>query len=145
MKHLSLALMLILSVAAQASDYKQEIDNFFNLYKQGEIDKAVEAIYQTNPYVASIPDQIKAVKTQLGAVEGLVGKLHSLELVDTYEVGKSLVHVTYMGIYDRQPVRFEFQFFKLKDGWRIYAFSFDADVFEKIEESARNRAFGAAK
>lgn len=145
MKYLSVVIVLFFSISANAADYKQEIDNFFDLYKKGEIDKAVDAIYQTNPYVASIPDQIKTVKTQLGAVEGLVGKLHTLELVDTYEVGKSLVHVTYMGIYDRQPVKFEFQFFKLKDGWRIYAFSFDANVFEKIEESAQKQAFGSIK
>lgn len=145
MKHLSLVIMFLLSISAHASDYKKDIDEFFDLYKKGEIDKAVDAIYETNPYVASIPDQIKNVKTQLGAVEGLVGKLHTLELVDTYEVGKSLVHVTYMGIYDRQPVKFEFQFFKLKDGWRIYAFSFDADVFDKIEVSAQKRAFEATK
>lgn len=145
MKYLSIAVMFFMSISAQAADYQTEITNFFDLYKQGQTDKAVDAIYATNPYVSSIPDQIKKVKTQLAAVEGLVGKLHTLELVDTYTVGKALVHVTYMGIYDRQPVKFEFQFFKLKDGWRIYAFSFDAKVFEKIEQSAQERAFAATK
>lgn len=145
MKYLSIAVMFFMSLFAQAADFQTEITQFFNLYKQGQIDKAVDAIYSTNPYVSSIPDQIKKVKTQLSAIEGLVGQLHSLELVDTYTVGKSLVHVTYMGIYDRQPVKFEFQFFKLKDGWRIYAFSFDAQVFEAIEEAAKERAFAADK
>lgn len=145
MKYLSLVILLFVSVSAHASEYTKEIDDFFDLYRKGEIDKAVDSIYRTNPYVASIPDQIKGVKTQMGAIEGLVGHLHALELVDTYEVGKSLVHVTYMGIYDRQPLKFEFQFFKLKDGWRIYAFSFDADVFDNIEILAQDRAFESAR
>jgi hypothetical protein len=145
MKYLSLLIFLLVSISATASDYTKEINEFFDLYKKGKIDKAVDTIYQSNPYVSSIPDQIKKVKTQLGAVEGLVGKLHTLELVDTYEVGTSLVHVTYMGIYDRQPVKFEFQFFKLNDGWRIYSFSFDAEVFDKIEVMAQKRAFESNK
>lgn len=145
MKYLSLVILFFVSISTHASEYTKEIDDFFDLYKKGKIDKAVDSIYKTNSYVASIPDQIKNVKTQMGAIEGLVGNLHALELVDTYEVGTSLVHVTYLGIYDRQPVKFEFQFFKLKDGWRIFAFSFDADVFDKIEVLAQKRAFEAIK
>ncbi|MCE2030189.1 hypothetical protein [Sessilibacter corallicola] len=141
MKYMVFAIMLVLSITANADSYESEIDLFFNLYKKGDINAAVDSIYRTNPYINSIPDQVKNVKTQLGAVEGLVGKMHSLERVDTYSVGKSLVHITYMGIYDRQPIRFEFQFFKTNDGWRVFSFSFDAEVFDKIELLASERAF----
>ncbi|TLU65328.1 hypothetical protein FE810_08555 [Thalassotalea litorea] len=143
MKYAIFAIATLLSFTVNASGYQSEIDEFFSLYKQGQINQAVDSIYKTNPYITSIPDQVKNVKTQLGAVEGLVGAMHAIELIDAYEVGENLVHVTYMGIYERQPIRFEFQFFKLKEGWRIFSFSFDAEVFDKIEQLAKERAFQA--
>jgi len=39
-------------------------------------------------------------------------------------------------------VRYEFQFFKVKDGWRIYSFSFDDDLSE-VQNQARQAAWSA--
>lgn len=142
MKIIVLLLSLTVSFNLFAADYQQEINKFFELYKQDKIDEAVDSIYSSNQYVSSIPDQIKNVKTQLNALKGLVGQIHHIGHLDTFLVGESFVYVTYLATYDRQPVRYEFQFFKVKDGWRIYSFSFDDDLSE-IQTQARKAAWSA--
>lgn len=140
MKKFAVLLSVLISFNSFSADYQQEINNFFDLYKKDKIEEAVDSIYGSNEYVTSIPDQIKNVKTQLKALKGLVGELNHLGKLDTYVVGDSFVHVTYLATYDRQPVRYEFQFFKVKSGWRIYSFSFDDDLSE-IQKQARKAAW----
>tara|TARA_B100002003_G_C13734812_1_gene366871 strand:- start:86 stop:523 length:438 start_codon:yes stop_codon:yes gene_type:complete len=140
MKYVFILCISFFSGNLLANEYKTEINEFFTLYKEGQIDEAVDSIYKTNSYVSSIPDQIKGVKNQLSALTGLVGELHHISHVHTYDVGGTFVHVTYLLTYDRQPIRFEFQFFKVKSGWRVYAFSFDDNMDDEIEALARKAA-----
>lgn len=144
MKILMILLSLTFSFNVFAVDYQQEIDKFFELYKADKVDEAVDSIYSTNEYVSAIPDQIKNVKTKLSALNGLVGKVHHIGLLDTFLVGDSFVYVTYLVTYDRQPIRYEFQFFKVNDGWRVFSFSFDDDL-SGIQAQARKAAFSAKK
>lgn len=140
MKYVLILFISLFSGDLLATEYKNEISEFFALYKEGQIDKAVDSIYRTNSYVSSIPDQIKSVKNQLSSLAGLVGELHHISHVHTYDVGGTFVHVTYLLTYDRQPIRFEFQFFKVKSGWRVYAFSFDDNMDDEIKALARKAA-----
>ncbi|MCC5451920.1 hypothetical protein LMJ53_09315 [Rheinheimera sp. UJ51] len=145
MKLSILFLATLLSFNSLAADYQTEIDDFFKLYQSGKVDEAVDSIYRTNKYVSSIPDQIKNVKNQLNALEGLIGDINNIGKVDTYAVGDNFVHVTYLATYDRQPVRYEFQFFKVKSGWRIYSFSFDDGITQEIATEARKAALSSQK
>lgn len=145
MKYFGLILALAFSSItyssmSHASEYQDDIDNFFDLFQQGKVEEAVSSIYKSNPYVSSIPDQIINVKNQLSSLSGLVGKLSTINKIDTYKVGNSIVHVTYIATYERQPVRFEFQFFRVKEGWRIYSLSFDDSIDNEIKMLARKRA-----
>lgn len=145
MKLSILLIAILFSVSSLAADYQSEIDEFFKLYQSGKVDEAVDSIYRTNKYVSSIPDQIQRVKTQLNALGGLVGDINHIGKIDTYTVGDNLVHVTYLATYDRQPVRYEFQFFKVKSGWRIYSFSFDDELTKEITTLARKAALSSKK
>ena len=53
------------------------------------------------------------------------------------DVRGRFVHVTYLALYDRQPVRMEFQFYRPKDEWIIYSFSFDVKFDDEVEAMAR--------
>lgn len=131
-------LLFLLSVnTAYASEYQKDIDSFFKSLKEGDVEIAITDLYRSNPYVSSVPDQIINLKTQLSALPGLVGELNLLEKVDTYKVSDILHQVTYVATYDRQPVRFEFQYFKIKTGWRIYSMSFDSDLTDELQKFAR--------
>ena len=134
---------ILLSFNSFASGYQSEIDAFFKLYKKGEINKAIESIYKSNKYVSSNPDQIINIKNQLSSLQGLVGEVNNINKIDTYLVGDNFVHVTYIVTYDRQPIRYEFQFFKVKQGWRISSFSFDDNLTNEIEILARKSALSS--
>ena len=140
-----IAMLYFLPFYLFASDYQTEIDEFFALYSEGKIDESVDRIYSTNQYVSSIPDQIKNVKTQLAALEGLVGSMHFNKKLSEYVVSDLFVHVTYLVTYDRQPIRFEFEFFKVKSGWRVYSMSYDDDIDDDIEVLARDKALRTEK
>ncbi|WOH36407.1 hypothetical protein RI844_13620 [Thalassotalea fonticola] len=143
MKLSILLITTLLSLNTFASDYQSEIDEFFELYKNGKINEAVDSIYKSNKYVSSIPDQIINVKNQLSSLKGLVGEINNIGKIDTYAVGDDFVHVTYLVTYDRQPIRYEFQFFKVKQGWRVYSFSFDDELTGEIKVLARKSALSA--
>lgn len=140
MKYFFVVFFSILPITVSANEYQPEIDNFFKLLKKGQIEQSVKSIYKTNPYFSLVPDKVIKVKNQLNALPGLVGELNLLKKVDTYNVNDLFVHVTYIATYDRQPIRFEFQFFKVTEGWRIISFSFDDKVDDDIEGLARKQA-----
>ena len=134
------AALLLLSSGVSANNYQEEVDKFFELYADEKTSDAVDSIYASNKYVSSIPVQVKQIKTQLSSLDDLVGEINFINKVSDYKVGELFVHVTYLVTYDRQPIRFEFQFFKVKEGWRIYSMSFDDNIDEDIKELARKAA-----
>lgn len=140
MKKLILPLMMLIPRLLWAEAYQEEIDKFFDLYANGKVAEAVDSVYSTNSYVSSNSDQILKLKNQFVSLGSLVGELHDFEKLDEYKVGDLFVHVTYIATYDRQPIRFEFQFFKNNEGWKIYAFSFDDNIDDEIEALARKKA-----
>lgn len=139
------AIVVLLSLLASPAwaGYQDEIDAFFALFDEQKMDQAVDRIYATNSYVSAIPDQVQNIKNQLGSLGGLMGRYHGAVKIDEYMVKGRFVQVTYLVTYERQPLRFEFQFFKAGDNWKIYSFSFDDDIDEAIEAAARDRAIRA--
>ncbi len=143
MKKPLFALLLGLLATPAWAGYQEEIDAFFGLFAKEQMDQAVDRIYATNSYVSAIPDQVQNIKNQLASLGGLMGTYHGAVKIDEYMVKGRFVQVTYLVTYERQPLRFEFQFFKAGDNWKIYSFSFDDDIDEAIEAAARERAVGA--
>ena len=44
---------------------------------------------------------------------------------------------SYLVKYDRQPIRFTFQFYKPNKEWRIHSFKYDGNIDDEIEEAAK--------
>lgn len=124
-----------LSFAAQ--NYQDEIDAFFKLYESGKRIEAVDRIYSTNKWAAASQDAIHNIKTQLENIEQILGKYNGKEKIGELNVGGRFVHVTHMVLYDRQPLRMEFQFYRPQNDWIIYSFSFDVELTDEVQKSAR--------
>lgn len=137
MKKLLFAFVLLFPVSAYPAGYSDEIAKFFELYEKGQKVEAVDSIYSTNPWMGSAADSIHNIKIQLQGIEKVVGNYNGVELIGEYAVKDRFVHVTYLALYDRQPVRMEFQFYRPKDDWIIYSFAFDIDFDNEIEQGAR--------
>jgi len=130
-------LFLLLSVGtggqAVAEDYQAIAQTFFQeLATKGAVD-AVDNLYATNRWISSQSDAVINLKNQLGGVGNLVGDYYGVERIAEFQVGTRFVYLSYMALYDRQPLRFIFEFYKPKDRWRVYSFSFDDKLDNDLE------------
>ena len=136
---ISITLILIagFSVAAQ-NEPKELVKTFFDDYQDIGSSKALDNLYATNKWMDRATDAITNLKSQL---EGLnvdyVGKFHGYELIVEKKLAESYVLLSYLAIFDRQPIRYTFQFYKPNDKWLIYSFKFDGSIDDEIEEAAK--------
>ena len=112
--------------------------DFFNIYRTESVSDALDKLYQTNQWVQRNLDAVTKLKNEM---EGLnldyVGKCYGYELITEKSISDSYILQSYLVKYDRQPIRFTFQFYKPENEWRIYAFKFDANLDDELEESAK--------
>ena len=139
MRKLLFLALLTVSFPANAQNYKEEIDKFFTLFAEGRKVEAVDSVYSTNPWMSSASDAIQQIKTQFQDIEKIVGNFNGKTLIDETNVADRFVHVTYIALFDRQPVRMEFQFYRPVNDWIIYSFSFDIDFDDDIEAGVRQK------
>lgn len=139
MKTLATLALLLLSTTALAGGYQAEIDKFFALYEKGKPVEALDTLYATNPWMSSATDAIQNVKNQLQGITKLVGNYNGKVLIDEANIKDRFAHVTYLALYDRQPVRMEFQFYRPKGSWIIYSYAFDISFDDEVETGVRKR------
>tara|TARA_R110002111_G_scaffold129666_2_gene194472 strand:- start:787 stop:1233 length:447 start_codon:yes stop_codon:yes gene_type:complete len=134
---LFLCLFGCLSVFSQ-NESTDIVHGFFNNFEEKGATIALDELYGTNEWISRSSDAISKVKTQLeGLNEDFVGKYYGYELILEKKLSDSYILMSYLVKYDRQPIRFTFQFYKPNDTWRIQSFSFDGDLDEEIEEAAK--------
>lgn len=129
---------LLLAPAAYAGDYNDDIQSFFELYESGKVIEALDRVYSTNPWINAKSDSVTKVKTQLSGIGELVGAYVGKERIGEQKIGDRLVHVTYLALYQRQPVRMEFQYYRPAEDWIIYSYSFDDKIDDELSQAARD-------
>ncbi len=149
-KHLLLAVVTLallvvftgLNVQATdpGTDYHPVIDTFFQKVQEGEGEEAIEYIFATNPWIDPQSDAVVNLKSQFTQLPDLVGQYNDHQLLVEKVVAERFAYVAYFVAYDRQPIRFEFEFYKSKEEWLGYSFSFDAELDTEIENSGRQEA-----
>ncbi|HPR00968.1 MAG: hypothetical protein H6561_01365 [Lewinellaceae bacterium] len=113
------------------------IKKFFTEYESSGAKPALDHLYGTNKWIALNQDAIENVKTQLAGIHDIVGDYYGHEFITKQSAGESFHLFSYLVKYDRQPVRFTFEFYKPKDQWTLFSFSFDESVNEELEEAAK--------
>lgn len=133
--------LLLLSFFAQYS-YAQDnpetlVAKFFKEYPKGPA-KAVENLYSTNPWVLRNRDAVDQLKGEIAKLTpDYVGKYYGYELIVKRQIASSFTLHSYLVRYDRQPIRFTFEFYKADDKWFLYSFQFDTNLDDELEESAK--------
>ena len=115
---------------------KEITDKFFALYAKEPI-KAVEYAFSTNKWFDRKQDGVANLKNKLKSIIDITGDYYGYELLSEKTAGQSITMVTYIVKYDRQPFRFTFFFYKVKDTWRVNNFSFDDDIDKDLEEATK--------
>jgi len=120
------------------SNPKEIVDKFFIDYQSDGSSTALDKLYSTNKWMERATDAITKIKSQLeGLNEDYVGKYYGYELIVEKKLGESYILLSYLVKFDRQPIRYTFQFYKPKDKWSIYSFQFDGSIDDEIEEAAK--------
>lgn len=117
---------------------KEMATKFFVDYKSEGASKALDKLYSSNKWMERVTDGITNLKSQLeGLNEDYVGKYYGYELIGEKKLAESYVLLSYLVKFDRQPIRYTFQFYKPDETWVLYSFKFDANIDNEIEESAK--------
>ena len=135
--------ILLFAATAQAepgTSYETTVSGFFERLEAGKSNDALDYLYGSSPWMARAADAIQQVKTQFKDLSSLVGDYRGKELVASKSLSDRLVYLNYLVLYDRQPVRFEFQFYRPQDKWLTYSFSFDDNLDDDLAEQGRIEA-----
>ena len=98
----------------------------------------MDNLYKNNKWINRATDAITNLKQQLEALnEDYVGKYYGYELITEKKLSDSFILMSYLVKYDRQPIRFTFQFYKPNNEWITFSFKYDGNIDEEIEESAK--------
>lgn len=127
--------LLTISCNAQSSA-QTIIDKFFSDYEKIGPKESIENIYNTNPWMTKISDDIISIKNKFASFdEELVGKYFGHVFVDKVETSDCFAIYTYLMKFDRQPLRITFKFYKPDTNWRLFAFKFDDDFDDDFEKA----------
>jgi len=134
-------LLLPCVVLSQPADtgYRKQIEQFFSLMKDGKYPESVDYIYSGSPWMKSKGDEIAKVRNAFQGMTTMIGGFIGDELVVEEHLGQKLVHLNYVVYFERQPLRFYFQFYKPKDAWMTYAFGFKDDMDDWLAEKAKTK------
>jgi hypothetical protein len=136
------AAALAASASAQKPVYQTEIDAFLERFARGKLNEAVDKLYGNNPWIPLDGDGVRNVKAQFQGIGEMVGGYTGAVKVGELMVVDRLVHVTYLALFERQPLRFEFQYYRPRNEWMIFSFEFDGDFDEDLQVEARRLAAG---
>jgi hypothetical protein len=113
------------------------LSSFFKEYVDNP-SKAVEEIYETNPWSMRIKDGIETMKNEVNKyTEDYVGKYYGYEVITKKQLGESFVLYAYEVKYDREPMRFTFIFYKPNKKWTLCSFKIDSDLDEELKDAAK--------
>ncbi len=84
-------------------------------------------------------DEVAKVRNTFQGMATMIGDFLGDELLVEEHMGQKFVHLNYVVYFDRQPLRFYFQFYKPKDTWVTYAFGFKDDIDDWLAEKAKNK------
>lgn len=134
---LSFIMILCQTINGQSTP-EQLSEIFFETFQTEGSTEALDELYSTNPWMNKAEDAILKLKNQMeGLNEDYVGKYHGFEFIAEKSISDSYVLRSYMIKFDRQPLRFTFQFYKPDKTWRIYSFTYDGRLGSELEESAK--------
>lgn len=127
------------STQALAAEVEPIVEKFVAMVKAGQVEEAVDYLYGSNPWMSRKSDAVQNVRSRLASIGQMVGSLKNHEKLQEIRAGSRFVYLSYLAAYDRQPIRFEFEFYKPADTWIIYSFSFDDKLDEDLEKLARQQ------
>lgn len=129
--------LMLISFYSHSQAPEDLIKKFFSEYT-GNTSTAIDNLYATNAWAARMKDGIENIKKEINSYTiDYMGKYYGYEPIIKKQFSESFILFSYMVKYDRQPLRFTFQFYKPNDKWTIFSFKIDGNIDDEIEEAAK--------
>lgn len=112
-------------------EYDKIADRFFEVLAEEGGEAAIEYAFSTHPFVSRISDEITMLIDQFATAERLVGDYVDHDMLLEVKVSDRIVVQYYLVVYDRQPFKFEFTFYRPHDEWMLQNFMF-GDALEEV-------------
>jgi hypothetical protein len=145
---LCICVLLSMTVVQSASidmGYQAIVDKVFRDISETKGSEWLASLYRTNPYNDTFQEGINRLKSSYESIEPILGKYRGRTLILKREVGDRVVYLYYLVAFDREPVRFEFLFYRPGDKWFIHDFSFNDKITDDIRELAKYGLRGGQK
>lgn len=131
--------IFLFSISSNSQNSPKEIiHQFFEEFENHGSRVALDNLYKPNKWMNRNADVIEKLKTKVGGLnEEFVGKYYGYEFIVEKRLTDSYVLMCYLVKYERQPIRFTFEFYKPNQNWVIQGFKFDGNMDDEIEEAAK--------
>ena len=122
--------------AAKHPDPPAAITAFFLALKAGQVDAAYEGLVK-NTIIAERKENVNDLKESTKKALDHYGPVAGYEVVDTLEVGTSLMRQTCISLNQDLPLRWRFYFYRSENVWKIVDMRVDDGLVELFEEAGR--------
>jgi len=114
------------------------IGAFFLALKSGQVDAAYDGLVRST-IIAERKENVRALKESTQKALDSYGPVSGYEVVDTLQVGSSLVRQTCLSLNQDLPLRWRFYFYRSGGVWKIVDIRVDDGLVELFEEAGRRK------
>jgi len=100
------------SCPTYCQDPNDLIEKFFQTYAKGEQGKALDDLYAGMKWKDRIADDVAKLKGQFLSLSDMLGAYHGHQEIGRKDIAQALMIVDHVVMFDRQPVRFRFTFYR---------------------------------
>jgi hypothetical protein len=140
MKNLiALIFLITISIHSYSQSSPDEIvETFFKAYQEQGSTEALNELYKSNKWIDINGAAMMNLKEKMETLTiDFVGEFNGYELIVEKKLADSFILRSYLVKFERQPIRFTFQFYRPDKTWKIQNFSYDGDIDEEIAEAAK--------
>jgi hypothetical protein len=112
------------------------ISMFFLGLKAGQVDAAYDALIR-NTIIAERKENVSALKESTNKALDSYGPVTGYEVIDSLQVGSSLVRQTCLSLNQDLPLRWRFYFYRSEGIWKLVDMRVDDGLVELFEEAGR--------
>jgi hypothetical protein len=124
------------SAPDKQGDYNKIVAHFFAMVKAGRFTDAAHVLVDTNPADAFNVEKHESVAVPLERVQDAFGAFRQFDPLVDKTLGDSVGYVYGLAIYEREPIRYEFIFYKDGPDWRLLHIDFNLNYIPEIRELA---------
>ena len=119
MKYLFAFLLLLplVAIAAEPATPRQSAEAFLTSIQNGDITNGYERLFAGCPFPKDKPHEYAQLNSKTQATIQRFGHVVGFDFIKEEELGPSIVRLVYAQRFEKQPIIWEFYFYKPKETW----------------------------